>query len=357
MYIGVAASNIVIIPIFQVISNRVYQRKIVFWSIIVTVLLLIGCRIALILLPEQEQYIAVSIFILVELVSAYDPDQFWAYVEESCTLQQAKRLFNTVNYGAAIANGFIGIAIFAIPWGDYMEPEDLLFVAGCFLLPNVILAKVVAPKSKQTSADHTKDRAKLMKQLQKRRKKEQRAHAKAVKMGAAAKRQNLNLAEGDFDVAEATQQNIVVQLLVDKLVPSLALGTCIMCSLDTLYNWQFFAILESKISEANPGAEDEFVNQQIAEYTGLIKAGAVVLNIPMQGITSKIMHKFGIFACSLNLPLVMLGCAVIFHTVTDLHILLASRSVYDCFYLLNFGFVSRQFTHHLNVHLKQWCCC
>ena len=113
-----------------------------------------------------------------------------------------------------------------------------------------------------------------------------------------------------------------------------------MCSLDTLYSWQFFSILENKIAIENPSEDAEFVNQKIAEYTGLIKAGAVVLNLPLQGITSVIMRKFGIFACSLNLPLVMLGCAVVFNSVTDMNALLASRSVYNCFYLLNFGFVS-----------------
>lgn len=342
MYIGVAAGNILIIPVFQLVSNRVYQRKIVFWSVVVTVVLLVGSRLSLLIYPELEQYLGVTIFIIVELVAAYDPDQFWGYVEESCTLQQAKRLFNTVNYGAAIANGFIGIAIFAIPWSNYMRPESLLLVAAGFLLPNVALARIVAPKSKQTGADHAKDRVKLMKQIKKRREKDSRAHAKAVRKGTATVKKKLDLSDGDFEVADGKQRNIILQLLFDAMVPSLAVGTTIMFMLDTLYNWQFFSILENKIAVQNPDVPedelDEIINQQIAEYTGLISAGSVVLNLPLQKVTSTIMQKYGIFACSLNLPIVMVGFAVMINTVTDLNTLLATRAVYMCFYLLNFGF-------------------
>eukprot|EP01051_Picozoa_sp_SAG22_P002513 SAG22_NODE_113_length_19407_cov_214.925161_6_plen_669_part_00 len=213
-----------------------------------------------------------------------------------------------------------------------------MLVAAAFLVPNVVLARIVAPKSKQTGADHTKDRVKLMKQIKRRRAKEARAQAKAVKKGEATKKTSLDLLDGDFVVSEGKGRNIVLLLMGDKLVPSLAVGTCIMCSLDTLYNWQFFSILETKLAVDNPDEDMEFVNQKIAEYIGLIRAGAVVLNLPLQKLTSMIMQKYGIFACSLNLPIVMLGSAVIFNTVSNMQWLLVSRSVYNCFYLLNFGF-------------------
>ena len=68
------------------------------------------------------------------------------------------------------------------------------------------------------------------------------------------------------------------------------------------------------------------------------RAASVVLVVCLQGVTTWIMTKKGLFFCALNLPLVTAGCAVVFQTSRQLVQLVAAMACLKAFTQLNFGF-------------------
>ena len=121
----VVATNIVLVPVLTLVGSRFYQRTMLFWSVAGSIVLLAGLWLALaeaatgnaVVLDQgsgsgsdgsgkrvySEGYRTTVMvgFVLVEILMAFDIDQFWCYIEESCNLQQAKTLFNVVNYVSA----------------------------------------------------------------------------------------------------------------------------------------------------------------------------------------------------------------------------------------------------------------
>ena len=66
-------------------------------------------------------------------------------MQESCNIQQAKKLFNLINYGTVLSMGSVGIMVYLIPWYKWMLPADMMTIGATFILPNIYLLTVRSP--------------------------------------------------------------------------------------------------------------------------------------------------------------------------------------------------------------------
>ena len=216
-------------------------------------------------------------FILVELLVAYNIDSYWNLLEEGCNIQRAKKIVKTVNDGQVIALLLVGFVVGFLPWRSYLTAYQFMTLSTFVMLPCQVLIFVIAPEAQvssnalphascprhnhtrishydgwiglqKTAANAEKDRIWAAEKAAKEKEKRKKAAAKDALMGGYAERM------ADDFVAEEKKAGFITTvagLLVDPMVPYLAITYGLMFAFDSIYNWQFFTLLEIAIRKEN----------------------------------------------------------------------------------------------------------
>jgi len=128
---------IVLVPLYSAIASRVSRV----WLINGVTLFFIGCLVAFFALHRAGVPIGVAFFIWVGIFSLMVISQLWAFANDVYTVDQGKRLFAIVGFGAslgAIAGSFVTGQLVKT-WGPYpfmLGAAALLCL--CLLLTNVV---------------------------------------------------------------------------------------------------------------------------------------------------------------------------------------------------------------------------
>jgi hypothetical protein len=226
-----------------------YQRTMVANVLILTQIMFVALRVCYVELPDHRKSFSAVTFIVVEIAVAYNLDAFWTLVEESCNIQQAKKVLQLVNYGQVFAMAFVGFGVALIPWYFYLVPADLLTVGSLIMIPNTPLMMVVAPKDVKTATMARMDRELAHKKAVKDKKKAKADMLKAVRKGIAGQHQ---LMADDFHVITAESATIFAKLAADPLIPAMGMCFALMFTFDAIYNWQFFTQLEAAVRKDYP---------------------------------------------------------------------------------------------------------
>lgn len=159
MILGVGLVELLKTPPVHYMEHRLYQRQIVVYGLIGTQIIFLALQVFYSTSLEiQEpwtlgpfsQYWAQTAsmvnFIVVEVLVAYNIDSYWVLLEEGCNIQQAKKIFRTVNNGQVVALGLVGFFVGFLPWSFYMSAASLMSLATFVILPCQALMYVIAPK-------------------------------------------------------------------------------------------------------------------------------------------------------------------------------------------------------------------
>lgn len=221
-------------------------------------------------LPKKKLFLSAASFIVVEICLGYNVGAFWVMVEESCNIQQAKRLFNLINYGTVVSMGTVGVAVFYVPWYRFMSPASLMTLGAVFSLPCIPLMNTIAPKGKPTNANAQKDRNKVEARMAKEKSAQKKAAANAAKKVAGANQLTMD----DFQVMSAKQSSVIIRLLADPMIPALFVAMSIMWSFDAIYSWQFFSLLENNLQITFPPCFERNEDYSSADFGESLHPGA-----------------------------------------------------------------------------------
>jgi hypothetical protein len=321
------------------IGEKYYQSLVVYYGLIVTAVTFLSLRVLLYFAGEYTKIVSIIFFTTTEVFNAYFIDQYWVLIEESVNILQAKKLFNYINYGSAIAGGVVGACLYMIPWADYIVPADLIYFAVVLVSLDLPLVYIIQPKTIKTAANAAKDRRKLEKRQERKKAREVKRKSKAA--GKDPLKDGLLAGANAMIFLDDSEQNEelhkFLQLARDPMLPALGGVICLTWIQDTVYQWQFIALLEGKLIDR--GIEIENLDSQVAKYIGLMQVATVVLQLPLVNLTRMLMQRFGLFACITLMPIVNMAVSVLYYLSENAESVVMARGLYMCFFQLNFGWM------------------
>eukprot|EP01043_Picozoa_sp_COSAG02_P026269 COSAG02_NODE_1508_length_12230_cov_7.647597_1_plen_1756_part_10 len=285
MILGVAVAELAkTVPVHH-FEYAHYQREVVVYGLTFTQLLFVALQIFYssslgwiepwdigIFSQMWPRTSSMVTFVSVEVMVAYNIDVYWILLEEGCNIQQAKRVFKVVNNGQVIALGLVGFVVGFVPWSFFLTAYQLMTLSTFVMLPCQLLIFVIAPKDQvritrycshhteatylthgacerqKTAANAEKDRLWAADKAAKEKKKRKKAAAKASLKGGHSER----MADDFLDDQKAKGFiRTVSGLMLDPMIPYLAITSGLMFAFDSIYNWQFFTLLEIAIRKEN----------------------------------------------------------------------------------------------------------
>jgi AAA family ATP:ADP antiporter len=155
---AIAGLLIVIVPLYSAVASRVSRVKLING----VTLFFIACLIAFFALSAAGVSVGVPFFIWVGIFNLMVIAQLWAFANDVYTVEQGKRLFAIVGFGAslgAIAGSFVTGKLVAVygPYPFMLAAAVLLGV--CMLLTNIVNVreKSQTPGNEETEGDRAAD--------------------------------------------------------------------------------------------------------------------------------------------------------------------------------------------------------
>ena len=155
---AIAGLLIVIVPLYSAVASRVSRVKLING----VTLFFIACLVAFFGLSAAGVSVGVPFFIWVGIFNLMVIAQLWAFANDVYTVEQGKRLFAIVGFGAslgAIAGSFVTGKLVAVygPYPFMLAAAALLGV--CMLLTNLVNAreKAEGPGNEATEGDRAAD--------------------------------------------------------------------------------------------------------------------------------------------------------------------------------------------------------
>ena len=155
---AIAGLLIIIVPLYSAVASRVSRVKLING----VTLFFIACLIAFFALSAAGMSVGVPFFIWVGIFNLMVIAQLWAFANDVYTVEQGKRLFAIVGFGAslgAIAGSFVTGKLVAVygPYPFMLAAAGLLGV--CMLLTNIVNAreKTEGPGNEATEGDKASD--------------------------------------------------------------------------------------------------------------------------------------------------------------------------------------------------------
>lgn len=159
MILGVAVAELAkTVPVHK-FEHVLYQRQVVVYGLTFTQVIFVVLQIFYaqslqwvepwdigIYSQKWAQTSSMVTFILVEVLVAYNIDSYWILLEEGCNIQQAKKIFKTVNNGQVIALFLVGFVVGFLPWSFYLTAYQLMSLSTAVMVPCQALIFVIAPK-------------------------------------------------------------------------------------------------------------------------------------------------------------------------------------------------------------------
>ena len=250
MILGVAFVELIKLPPLIHLEGKIYQRQIVVYALAITQVTFIMLQYFYVEALEWDTWAlpfglfsqkwkktaAMVTYILVEVLAAYNIDGYWLLLEEKCNIQQAKTVFRVVNNGQVGALFIIGMFVGYVPWSFYMTAASLMSITAFVFLPcQVLIPLVISPYDQKTAANAEKDRGWARDKAAKEKNRRKKAHAKAALKGGHAEQMT-----EDFDETGVDQGIIgtVKNLLLDPMIPYMAITCGLMFGFDAIYQWQ-----------------------------------------------------------------------------------------------------------------------
>ena len=139
---AIAAILIVLVPIYSALASRVSRVRLING----VTLFFILCLVAFFLLNRSGVPVGVAFFIWVGIFNLMVIAQLWAFANDVYTVEQGKRLFAIVGFGASL--GAIAGSFFTGQLVDQLGPYPFMLAAAALLGITMILTNVIHAREK-----------------------------------------------------------------------------------------------------------------------------------------------------------------------------------------------------------------
>jgi AAA family ATP:ADP antiporter len=142
---AIAALLIVLVPVYSALASRVSRVRLING----VTLFFILCLVAFFLLNRSGVPIGVAFFIWVGIFNLMVIAQLWAFANDVYTVEQGKRLFAIVGFGASL--GAIAGSFFTGQLVDQLGPYPFMLAAAGLLGITMILTNVINVREKRAA--------------------------------------------------------------------------------------------------------------------------------------------------------------------------------------------------------------
>ena len=139
---AIAAILIVLVPVYSALASRVSRVKLING----VTLFFILCLVAFFFLNRSGVPVGVAFFIWVGIFNLMVIAQLWAFANDVYTVEQGKRLFAIVGFGASL--GAIAGSFFTGQLVDQLGPYPFMLAAAALLGITMILTNVINSREK-----------------------------------------------------------------------------------------------------------------------------------------------------------------------------------------------------------------
>lgn len=146
---AIAALLIVLVPVYSALASRVSRVRLING----VTLFFILCLVAFFILNRSGVPVGVAFFIWVGIFNLMVIAQLWAFANDVYTVEQGKRLFAIVGFGASL--GAIAGSFFTGQLVDQLGPYPFMLAAAGLLGITMILTNVVHVREKRAAGGGT----------------------------------------------------------------------------------------------------------------------------------------------------------------------------------------------------------